>query len=76
MEGFDEFVVKNKTDLEKVSARAKVLKIHYPIKMQDAVTILKNCRNIEEVQFEKKAFDRTEQEAKEYLDKYVYLNMF
>ena len=76
MEGFDEFIVKNKTDLEKVSTRAKVIRIHYPIKMQEALAIMKNCRNIEEIQFERKAFEKTEQEAKQFLDKYVYLDMF
>lgn len=76
MEGFDEFVIKNKGDLEKVSSRARVLKIHYPIKKQDAVSILTQCRNIQEIQFERTAFERTEQEAKQYLDKYVYLDMF
>ncbi|HIJ98176.1 TPA: hypothetical protein H1012_01945 [archaeon] len=76
MEGFDEFIIKNKTDLEKVSTRATVLKIHYPIKLQDALIIMKNCRNIREIQFEKKAFERTDQDAKQFLDKYVYLDMF
>lgn len=76
MEGFDEFVIKNKTDLEKVSARARVLKIHYPIKMTEALSIMKQCRNIEEIRFERKAFEKTEQEAKQFLDKYVYLDMF
>ena len=75
MEGLDEFVVKNKSDLSKVSSRARVLKIHYPISVQDAVNIMRICRTIEEVVFDKKAFEKTEPEAKQYLDKYVLVDM-
>ncbi len=73
MEGFDEFIVKNRADLGKVSTRARVLKIYYPINVQDAVNIMRICRTLEEVVFERNAFARTEQEAKQYLDKWVFV---
>ncbi|HIJ98895.1 TPA: hypothetical protein H1005_03040 [archaeon] len=73
MEGFDEFVIKNRTELNKVSSRARVLRIHYPINVQDAVNIMRQCRTLEEVVFERKAFERTDPEAKQYLDKWVFV---
>ena len=73
MEGFDEFVIKNRGDLNKVSSRARVLKIQYPINVQDAVSIMKQCRTLEEVVFERTAFERTDTEAKQYLDKWVFV---
>ncbi len=75
MEGFDEFILKNKSDLGKVSHRARVLKIHCPINKDDAIEIMKQCRAIEEIKFERRAFERTEQEVKQYLDKYVFVEM-
>ena len=75
MEGFDEFILKNKGDLNKVSTRARVLKILCPINKQDAVDIMRNCRTIEEIRFERRAFERTDAEAKQYLDKYVFVEM-
>ncbi len=73
MEGFDEFVVKNRADLNKVSTRTRVLKIYYPINVQDAVSIMRQCRTLEEVVFDKSSLARTEPEAKQYLDKWVFV---
>ncbi len=74
MEKFDEFVVKNKRDLERVSDKTRVLRVKCQLDKEDAIQIAKKCRLLEEVVFDKKIFFRADPEAKDYLDKYVFVD--
>ena len=71
----DEEVIKTKSDLGKVSERAKTLKVDYGLDKEDAVNIMKHCRALQQVVFDRNSFAKTEDDAKEYLGKWVYLDM-
>ena len=68
-----EDILNNKKDLVKVSERTKTLKIACALSKEDAVNIMKHCRTLQEIIFDRKSFFQTEDDAKEYLSKWVYL---
>ena len=69
----NEEILRNKSELGKLSERAKVLRIDCSLNKEDAVNIMKRCRTLEEIVFGYKAFNHTEKDALEYLNKWVYL---
>ncbi|MFH1425012.1 MAG: hypothetical protein ABIG20_05100 [archaeon] len=70
----DEYILANKNDLKNVSERTRTLKISCSLKHQDAADIMKRCRLLEEIIFDHKAFGETEDSAKEYLNKWVFVD--
>ena len=70
----DDNVVTNKNDLKKVSERARTLKVNCGLNHEDAADLMKRCRLLEEVVFDRKAFMETDEAAKEYLNKWVFVD--
>ncbi len=68
-----EEILRSKTDVGKISERTKVLRVDCGLEKKDAVDIMKRCRTLKEVVFEYNAFNHTEEEALEYLNRWVYL---
>ena len=71
----DEEVIKTKGDLGKISERTKILKVDCGLNREDAVNIMKRCRTLQQVVFDYKSFAKTDDDAKEYFGKWVYLDM-
>ena len=70
----NEEILRSRSDLNRISERTKTLRVDMPLKKEDAVNIMRRCRTLQEVVFDYKAFAKTEEEAKEYLGKWVYLD--
>jgi len=70
-----EYRIKTKEDLGNLSARTKILKVDCDLNKDDAIGIMQKCRTLEEVIFGRKAFIATDDDAKEYLGKWVFVEM-
>lgn len=68
-------IIENKKDIGRLSERAHVLKVKCALEHKDAVEITKRCRLLEEVVFNKKAYMQTENDAKEYFNKWFYIEV-
>ncbi|MFO7872306.1 MAG: hypothetical protein R6U26_01535 [Candidatus Undinarchaeales archaeon] len=68
-----EETLRKKADVGKISERAKILRVDCGLEKEDAVNIMRRCRTLEEIVFGYNAFNHTEEEALEYLNRWVYL---
>jgi len=68
-----EHILGKKSDLKHIPPRTTKIRVRYPLVQEDATTLMRNCRLLEEVVFSWKAYSETDETVKDYLERCVYI---
>lgn len=68
-------VVKEKKDIGKISSKSRKLKVRCELDKKTAVKIMSKCRLLEELEFDPHSFHETDEDVKNYLNRFLYLDV-
>lgn len=68
-----EHILTKISDLKRIPPRTTKICVKCPLEQEDAATMMKNCRLLEEVVFSWKAYTETDETVKDYLERCVYI---